>query len=252
MIQIKLVPDDSLRKGWAWVSQRRLSIITVASEDAFWLQTTAHLLDVQVISHLSLVLICHWRTVVVAVFGRGDSIVHWTLEATVLGVGCHTEACHHHGVVDGDGALIELGRDVLIWENLVNAFNLGREVEVLRDLLDALADHGSLDDIFCSNHGSSWYSRSSSGTCAERDIKDEVSGDLGARRENLPDFEWAFKLDCFNGFHRIYVLGCVLVPNFGHDSSDFVNACSVDFSHFPTVKSRNISTATTYGSLGTG
>jgi len=113
------------------------------------------MLDVQVISHLSLILISHLRAVIVAVFGGGDGIMDRTWKATVQGVGCHTEACHHHGVVDGDGALIELGSDILVGENLVYAFNLGREVEVLRNLLDALADHGGLDNIFWSHRGSS-------------------------------------------------------------------------------------------------
>lgn len=43
--------------------------------------------------------------------------------------------------------------DDIVADDLVNPFDLVGEVEILRYLLDALANHGCLDDVFRSHGG---------------------------------------------------------------------------------------------------
>ena len=65
-------------------------------------------------------------------------------------------------------------------------------IEVLGDLLNALADHRSLDDVL-RPHPTSGHGRSARPIGTERGI-DLVGWDLRARSEYLPDLEGALEL----------------------------------------------------------
>ena len=64
------------------------------------------------------------------------------------------------------------------------------KVEVLRDLFDALATHGSLNYILGS-HSPARHNCCARITAAERMLND-VRWNLRSRREDFPDFEGSF------------------------------------------------------------
>lgn len=127
--------------------------------------------------------------------------------ATLLPSGCDSEASHNHLVFSRAGTAnasplitAKLADDVVV-EDLVKPFNLVGEVEILGDLLDALADHGGLDDIFWPHRDTTRDCGRTSCTCTEGKVCGKVGRDLRPRSEYLPDFETSFELDNFNRFH---------------------------------------------------
>ena len=125
-----------------------------------------------------------------------------------------------------------------------------REVEVLGNLFDALANHRSLDNVFRAHSGAS-RGRSSAQSCvnSKRHVCCQVSRDLRPRREYLSDFETAFEVDDFDSFHRILVHGCGLVLVLGHHGSDLGNAGALNVADFSSVQGCDIARATSNGSL---
>jgi len=138
----------------------------------------------------------HRRTVDFTAVG----VVVGTWEGTVLSDRCHEQPGCVHRVFDIAGALVAVSAHILIRKNLVNSFNSGRKIEVLRYLFDSMANHSGLDNIFRPHCRTTWYSRRPSGTWAKWHVYNEVCRDLRARREYLPDFEWAFHVDYLDSF----------------------------------------------------
>ena len=78
--------------------------------------------------------------------------------------------------------------------HLVHTLNLRSKIEVFGNLLDALANHGCLDDIL-STHGATSCDCCPSGSGHFEWTVSQVSRDLRSRSEYLSDFEGPLQLD---------------------------------------------------------
>ena len=93
---------------------------------------------------------------------------------------------------------------------MVELFNLWTKIKVLRHLLNSLPAHRGLNYIL------SAHIDTSHGCIAKRGI-DNVSRNLRSGRENLPDLETAFELNCFNHLHRILAILLRILRQNGRD-----------------------------------
>ena len=84
----------------------------------------------------------------------GIIMIRLVESAAVLGALSHAQPCNHHTVFD-TVALAKMlltvrnkTADLLVRQNLTEAFDVRSVIEILRYLFDSLADHGSLDYVF--------------------------------------------------------------------------------------------------------
>ena len=115
---------------------------------------------------------------------------------------CQTQPSHHHWILRSVAHAALLYRETVAnieIENLVETLYVRTIIEVFWNLLDALANHCSLNDVL-RPHPASRHSCSTRPIATESMI-DLVSWNLRARSEYLPDLEGALELNDLDRLH---------------------------------------------------
>ena len=154
------------------------------------------------------------------------------IDTTILGVRRHAKTSDHHTLLNtvACAQMLLLWRktiDYLVWKNLAESLNVRRKIKILRYLLDPLAYHGSLNNVFRTHRTTAWQSCGTSIVWAEGHCIKWVSRNLWSWCKNLPDLKGTLKLYHLDRLHWIRILAIlntISIPDesFGYPSKYFI------------------------------
>ena len=141
-------------------------------------------------------------------------IESWCTSDTILSVRCHTKTRDHHTLLNTVACtkmllVWHISTDKLVWKNLTESLNVHGEIEILRYLLNPLANHGSLNNVFRTHCATTWQGCGTSIARPKWHRVKWVSWNLWARSKDLPDLEGPLELDHLNRLNWIRILAIV-------------------------------------------